>query len=125
MGSTQLEYAEKRMKQKWFDLVMAEQKGASVPALERMYNAYTLAVEEDQMASSGDCDQLRLRDLAVQALSGFDWCLLIFFSPDNQRRLAGCCQIRRDRVGIIGNQQADMLEEHLFAQLAVPGIDMA
>ena len=46
MGSTQLEYAEKRMKQKWFDLVMAEQKGASVPALERMYNAYMLAVEE-------------------------------------------------------------------------------
>lgn len=46
MGSTQLEYAEKRMKQKWFDLAMAEQKGTPMPTLERMYNAYMLAVEE-------------------------------------------------------------------------------
>jgi len=46
MTSTELEYAEKRMQQKWYDLVMAEQKGAEVPMLERMYNAYILAVEE-------------------------------------------------------------------------------
>ncbi len=41
-----LEYAEKRMRQKWHDLVMEEQRGAAVPMLERMFNAYMLAVEE-------------------------------------------------------------------------------
>lgn len=46
MTPAELEYAEKRMRQKWYDLVMAEQQGASVPMLERMYNAYILAVEE-------------------------------------------------------------------------------
>ncbi len=46
MTSTQLAYAEKRMKQKWYDLVMAEQQGAPTPALERLYSAYMLAVEE-------------------------------------------------------------------------------
>ena len=52
MVSTELEYAEKRMRQKWYDLVMAEQKGASVPVLERMYNAYMLAVEEYNRCSA-------------------------------------------------------------------------
>ncbi len=42
----ELEYAQKRMQQKWFDLAMAEQRGAAVPVLERMYNAYVLAMEE-------------------------------------------------------------------------------
>jgi hypothetical protein len=46
MASVELEYAEKRMRQKWHDLVMEEQRGASVPMLERMFNAYMLAVEE-------------------------------------------------------------------------------
>ena len=46
MTSVELEYAEKRMRQKWHDLVMEEQRGASVPMLERMFNAYMLAVEE-------------------------------------------------------------------------------
>ena len=46
MTSAELEYAEKRMQQKWHDLVMAEQQGASVPALERLYNSYILTVEE-------------------------------------------------------------------------------
>jgi len=46
MISAELEYAEKRMRQKWHDLVMEEQRGASVPMLERMFNAYMLAVEE-------------------------------------------------------------------------------
>ncbi|HLZ63908.1 MAG TPA: hypothetical protein VKR06_43825 [Ktedonosporobacter sp.] len=46
MTSTELEHAEKRMQQKWYDLVAAEQQGASVQALERLYNAYILAVEE-------------------------------------------------------------------------------
>jgi hypothetical protein len=52
MISTELEYAEKRMRQKWYDLVMAEQKGASMPVLERMYNAYMLAVEEYNRCSA-------------------------------------------------------------------------
>lgn len=54
MVSTQLEYAEKRMKQKWFDLAMAEQKGAPMPTLERMYNAYMLAVEEYNRCAEDD-----------------------------------------------------------------------
>jgi len=45
-SSIELEYAEKRMQQKWRDLVMEEQRGAALPVLERMLNAYMLAVEE-------------------------------------------------------------------------------
>ena len=43
---SELEYAQKRMQQKWFDLVMAEQRGVALPVLERMYSAYVLAMEE-------------------------------------------------------------------------------
>ena len=46
MTAVELEYAEKRMRQKWHDLVMEEQSGASLQVLERMFNAYMLAVEE-------------------------------------------------------------------------------
>lgn len=46
MTSQELEYSEKRMQQKWYDLVMAEQQGASVQVLERLYSAYMLSVEE-------------------------------------------------------------------------------
>ncbi len=46
MAAVELEYAEKRMRQKWHDLVMEEQSGASMQVLERMFNAYMLAVEE-------------------------------------------------------------------------------
>lgn len=52
MTPTELEHAEKRMQQKWYDLAMAEQKGATVPVLERMYNAYMLAVEEYNRCSA-------------------------------------------------------------------------
>lgn len=52
MTPTELEHAEKRMQQKWYDLAMAEQKGAEVQALERMYNAYMLAVEEYNRCSA-------------------------------------------------------------------------
>ncbi len=52
MTPTELEYAEKRMQQKWRDLAMAEQKGATVSVLERMYNAYMLAVEEYNRCSA-------------------------------------------------------------------------
>lgn len=46
MTSAQLEYAQKRMQEKWYALAMAEQRGAAVPVLERLYNAYVLAMEE-------------------------------------------------------------------------------
>ncbi|QBD80150.1 hypothetical protein EPA93_30895 [Ktedonosporobacter rubrisoli] len=46
MTPAEIEYANKRMKQKWYDLAMAEQQGVSTPTLERMYNAYMLAVDE-------------------------------------------------------------------------------
>ncbi len=46
MTSVEVEYAEKRMRQRWRDLVMEEQRGTSLPVLERMFNAYMLAVEE-------------------------------------------------------------------------------
>jgi hypothetical protein len=52
MTPTELEHAEKRMQQKWYDLAMAEQKGATLPTLERMYNAYMLAVEEFNRCSA-------------------------------------------------------------------------
>ena len=46
MTSTELNYAEQRMQQKWHDLVAAEQQGASPQTLERMFNSYMLAVED-------------------------------------------------------------------------------
>ncbi len=46
MTSTPLAYAERRMQQRWYDLVMAEQNGVTVQVLERMYNAYIRAVDE-------------------------------------------------------------------------------
>ena len=52
MTPTELEHAEKRMQQKWYDLAMAEQKGVAVQVLERMYNAYMLAVEEYNRCST-------------------------------------------------------------------------
>ena len=41
-----LEYAEKRMKQRWYELVMAEQRGATEQVLEDMYASYMQALEE-------------------------------------------------------------------------------
>ena len=46
MTETEREYAEQRMQQKWYELVMAEQQGASQQQLERLYNSYMLAVED-------------------------------------------------------------------------------
>lgn len=43
---TEREYAEKRMQQKWYELVQAEQQGTSLQQLERLYSAYMLSVEE-------------------------------------------------------------------------------
>lgn len=46
MTLAELEYAENRMQQQWHDLVMAEQEGASLQALEQMYDSYILYLEE-------------------------------------------------------------------------------
>lgn len=59
MVSSQLEYAERRMQQKWRDLAMAEQQGASQQALERLYNAYILAVEEYNRCSAEQTSQVQ------------------------------------------------------------------
>jgi hypothetical protein len=52
MTLAQLEHAQKRMQQKWYDLVMAEQQGVSIQVLERMYNSYVLAMEEYNRCSA-------------------------------------------------------------------------
>ena len=52
MTSAQLEHAQKRMQQKWSELVMAEQRGTPMQALERMYSSYVLAVEEYNRCSA-------------------------------------------------------------------------
>ena len=46
MNRAQLEHAQQRMEQKWYNLVTAEQRGESMPVLERLYNSYVLAMEE-------------------------------------------------------------------------------
>jgi len=46
MNRAQLEHAQQRMEQKWYNLVMAEQRGEAMPVLERLYNSYVLAMEE-------------------------------------------------------------------------------
>jgi len=46
MTIAELERAEKCMQQQWYDLVVAEQQGKSLEALERMYDAYILLAEE-------------------------------------------------------------------------------
>jgi hypothetical protein len=46
MTPNELTSTEQRMQQKWHDLVMAEQQGASMLVLEQMYNAYIVAVDE-------------------------------------------------------------------------------
>ena len=60
MTSAQLEHAQKRMQQKWYELVMAEQRGTPVQVLERMYSSYVLAMEEYNRCSAeyqGECDR--------------------------------------------------------------------
>ncbi len=46
MTLAELERAEKCMQQQWYDLVMAEQQGNSLEALEQMYDTYILLAEE-------------------------------------------------------------------------------
>jgi hypothetical protein len=46
MTMQELERVEKNMQQQWHDLVIAEQDGADLPALEQMYDTYILLAEE-------------------------------------------------------------------------------
>ena len=52
MTSAELECAERRTKQKWYELVTAEQQGASMQVLERLHGLYMLAVEEYNRCSA-------------------------------------------------------------------------
>lgn len=46
MTFAELENAEQRMQQQWYDLVMAEQEGEPLEVLEQLYDSYILLVEE-------------------------------------------------------------------------------
>ena len=46
MTMQELEQAEKNMQRQWHDLVLAEQEGAALETLERMYDTYILLAEE-------------------------------------------------------------------------------
>ena len=46
--------------------------------------------------------------------------MLIFLPPDNQRWLPSYSNIASDRIHVIGNQRANVLEENLFAQFTAP-----
>jgi len=66
MNLAQLEHAQKRMQQKWYDLAMAEQRGAPEAVLERMYSSYVLAMEEyNRYSAEHQCQQ----QLQVDVLS--------------------------------------------------------
>jgi hypothetical protein len=52
MTSAELERAERRTKQKWYELVKAEEQGASMQVLERLHGLYMLAVEEYNRCSA-------------------------------------------------------------------------
>lgn len=65
MTLAQLESAQKRMQQKWYDLAMAEQRGDALPVLERMYSAYVLAMEEYNRRS-----EEYQREMQVESSSG-------------------------------------------------------
>ena len=64
MTPAELACAARRTEQKWYELVMAEQQGASMQALERLYGQYMLAVEEYNRAelAQGQQDAQRVQD---------------------------------------------------------------
>jgi hypothetical protein len=41
-----IEYVERQMQRRWYDLAMAEQAGQSAQVLERLYQLYHCALEE-------------------------------------------------------------------------------
>ncbi len=55
---TECEYAEQRVQQKWYELVMAEEQGMPVQGLERFYQAYLRAVEDYHRCLQ--CEQPRM-----------------------------------------------------------------
>ncbi len=61
MTLTELEHAQNRMQQQWHDLVMAEQEGASLQALEQMYDSYILFLEEYNRCSEAYQRESRTR----------------------------------------------------------------
>ncbi|GCE11142.1 hypothetical protein [Tengunoibacter tsumagoiensis] len=52
MTTNELASAAQRMQQKWSDLIKAEQQGATLLQLERLYSSYMLAVEEYNRCSA-------------------------------------------------------------------------
>src|SRR6266487_496965 len=81
-------------------------------------------IEKDHMAHIGNDHQVRARNLAMQALGVFYRRHLVLSTPQNQHGLAHDLQVRRNRIDITGNEQADVLVEDLLAQFAVPLIDV-
>ncbi|GER88199.1 hypothetical protein KDW_23610 [Dictyobacter vulcani] len=53
MIPAELEHAHQAMEQRWYELVQAEQQGASVQDLERRYERYLRAVEDYNRRSMG------------------------------------------------------------------------
>ena len=57
VNPVKLEYAEQRMKQRWYELVMAEQRGASEQELEDLYATYMQELEEYNRCSQTQAQQ--------------------------------------------------------------------
>lgn len=54
MTPAELEHSRQSMQQRWYELVQAEQRGASSQELERMYNLYIHAAEEYNRHTEAD-----------------------------------------------------------------------
>ena len=81
-------------------------------------------IKQHQMVRIGDNNQLRTRNLTIETLRIPQRNVDILLSPDNQRWLSSYSDIASDSIHVIGNQQANMLEENFLAQLAVPRSDI-
>src|SRR6266581_3249085 len=82
------------------------------------------SVEQHEVTGVRNCNKLGARNLLVQALTIFNGRLLVFFAPDNQHWFAQILQIGGDGIDIGWDQEADMTEENLFTQFAIPGRDI-
>jgi hypothetical protein len=66
MTQIDLERSQEAMQQQWYELIMAEQQGSSLDALEHMYDSYILLAEEYNRfyeTSQQEC-QANLRNVA-------------------------------------------------------------
>ncbi|GCE26869.1 hypothetical protein KDA_23530 [Dictyobacter alpinus] len=61
MTPAELERAHQSIEQKWYELVQAEQQGASVQDLERKYEKYLRAVDDYNRRSAAYQDKPRKR----------------------------------------------------------------